>query len=353
MRYEPRLDGLRCIAIMFVLVEHFVFFIGTKISAGFYGVNLFFVLSGFLITSILIRLKADTFKNSYLKFLGRRMLRIFPVYYLVIFLLWIVKVPGIQHDVGYLLTYTYNYKLAISQNWGTVYSAYWILCVEEQFYIFFPILVLLLRKRIYLLMLVCITFIVCGYLQIISNLFGLEVYNYVGLFTNMIPLCMGAVGAILIQKQKISINLFKGKYIELILFTLLILALTCGSPLIVSVFSPILNVLIVVKAASFPFSFKFIDNFLTHRIPIFVGKISYGIYVYHLIVSYYFVEFIFNPLWNKLPFPPHGFWSKLYYNDWLLRAPMLIVLTIGVAWVSFKYFESPLLSLKDKLFQYK
>src|SRR5688572_11161836 len=116
MRYEPRLDGLRCIAIMMVLLEHFVYVLGSKVSGGFYGVNLFFVLSGFLITSILIKQEELSFKDGYLKFIGRRALRIFPIYYFAIFLLWMMNAPGIEKDLLYLVTYTYNYKLADAPN---------------------------------------------------------------------------------------------------------------------------------------------------------------------------------------------------------------------------------------------
>jgi peptidoglycan/LPS O-acetylase OafA/YrhL len=95
IHYKSRIDGLRFVAIFMVLLEHFAMFIGRPISAGFYGVNLFFVISGFLITLILLNDKRVV-KDAYLNFLGRRAMRIFPIYYLTIFILYILQAPNIN-----------------------------------------------------------------------------------------------------------------------------------------------------------------------------------------------------------------------------------------------------------------
>ncbi|MBL7683626.1 MAG: acyltransferase [Flavipsychrobacter sp.] len=97
LKHEPRLDGLRAIAILMVLVSHFAYFIGQYFASGFYGVNLFFVLSGFLITSILIVDSDKPFGKQYIKFIGRRSLRIFPIYYLTILVLVIINAPHVLH----------------------------------------------------------------------------------------------------------------------------------------------------------------------------------------------------------------------------------------------------------------
>lgn len=352
MNYKPRLDGLRCIAILMVLLEHFVYFIGSKITGGFYGVNLFFCLSGFLITSILINQKGS-FKESYLKFLGRRTLRIFPVYYFMIFFLWIFNVPGIKNDIVYLLTYTYNYRLGTTGDWSSIYTPYWSLSVEEQFYLFFPIIALMLTKRLKWLLGVCGFFIIVGYLQLVLNVFDLKRFDYVGLLSNMATLALGASGAILVKLKKIPNRMFRSKVFEILLFILLPITLLSSSWMLKILLCPILNFLIVIKAAAFHFSLKPIDDFLKHKIPIFIGKISYGMYVYHLVISYFFVQYFFNPLWKKIPFPSEGLLSKIYYNDWLLRFPLLCLFTIGFSWLSFNYFERPILQYKEKLFKYQ
>src|SRR5687768_13017462 len=102
LSYKPRLDGLRCLAIGSVMVFHYIFWLGVPLSAGYYGVNLFFVLSGFLITNILIKEGTEPFGTRYVNFIGRRALRIFPVYYLTLLILYICNAPHIHERMPYL-----------------------------------------------------------------------------------------------------------------------------------------------------------------------------------------------------------------------------------------------------------
>jgi peptidoglycan/LPS O-acetylase OafA/YrhL len=80
MKYLVRIDGLRFDAIALVLIQYFAAGIGKHFSARFYGVDLFFVISGFLTTSILIKANDKGFKRNYINFIVRRTLRIFPIY---------------------------------------------------------------------------------------------------------------------------------------------------------------------------------------------------------------------------------------------------------------------------------
>jgi peptidoglycan/LPS O-acetylase OafA/YrhL len=72
INYYRKIDGLRFIAILFVMIEHFASFLAKYISAGYYGVDLFFVISGFLVIGILLKPNEGSFKKNYLNFLGRR-----------------------------------------------------------------------------------------------------------------------------------------------------------------------------------------------------------------------------------------------------------------------------------------
>lgn len=148
--YLPQLDGLRAIAILLVLWVHFPFIEGSDVSravsklglamrAGYFGVDLFFVLSGFLITRILLNERAHTGGVSLRSFYIRRALRIFPIYYLCV-LIYALLFAGRQGDIVALLTYTFNYyrpfhgePMALEQAWS--------LSVEEQFYLFWPFVV--------------------------------------------------------------------------------------------------------------------------------------------------------------------------------------------------------------------
>ncbi len=110
---------------------------------GYYGVDLFFVLSGFLITRILLA-GTGCFGRDLRTFIGRRTLRIFPAYYLVVLLVWLTNYANTREVIFSLVTYTWNYAESI-QDVGPFYL--WSLCVEEQFYLVWPFLVLGLRSR--------------------------------------------------------------------------------------------------------------------------------------------------------------------------------------------------------------
>lgn len=158
-KHIPALDGLRGIAIILVLAHHFLppdqrdsgayGWFARAIEAGWLGVDLFFVLSGFLITGILLDTKPSA--NYYQGFFGRRALRIFPLYYAVLFVLMIViPLTGSRFAVSeiavhywpWLVFYGANILIAIQHAWclGTL-SLYWSLAVEEHFYLVWPFVV--------------------------------------------------------------------------------------------------------------------------------------------------------------------------------------------------------------------
>lgn len=161
--YIPALDGLRGVAILLVIVSHYLGENWRTATIGWTGVSLFFVLSGFLITGILLDAKGAPhyFRNFY----ARRTLRIFPLYYLTLFLLFVVAplVPALNTEgyrevasrQGWLWTYTMNLYVSFgdvigadpfSMDWVRVLH-FWSLCVEEQFYLVWPAIVLFTTRR--------------------------------------------------------------------------------------------------------------------------------------------------------------------------------------------------------------
>jgi peptidoglycan/LPS O-acetylase OafA/YrhL len=163
----PALDGVRGLAILVVMVGHFNIgyhpayqfesWLKTLLVTGWWGVDLFFVLSGFLITGILLEAKGGNhyFRNFYL----RRILRIFPLYYGFLFAFFVlaplVRPPqpggpfdGWQASQGWYWSYLSNYQILFPQ-WVRPFplSHFWTLAVEEQFYLFWPAVVLLTSRK--------------------------------------------------------------------------------------------------------------------------------------------------------------------------------------------------------------
>ncbi len=349
MNYKPRLDGLRCIAILMVLLGHFLYFVGGEYS-GVYGVNLFFVLSGFLITSILLSERGKNFSDSYRKFIGRRVLRIFPLYYLIVLFLICLKVEGITQDWPYLATYTYNFKVSGIQDWEHhLYAPYWSLSVEEQFYLFFPFVVLLLNRFPKVQLFVFFFIVIIAFIERIFNF--THIHHYVNLITNMGALTIGAIGAWFTKNNELNNSFFKSGLIEIAMLILLIISFNLSSGIITFFVFPLVNIYLVIKSTSFSFYISPLEKFLASKPAIFIGRISYGIYVYHIIVMHYFDLLIFKPIWNNISFEKLGYFSKLQYNETLIKFPFILLLTIFVAYLSFKFIESPFLKLKDIYFK--
>ena len=147
--YHTQLNGIRAIAVIGVILHHWVYatdFLGELSHHGAAGVPLFFVLSGFLITGILINIQAQHAVNTWrgIKlFYIRRLLRIFPIYYLVILLLVLVVPAAMHPHLPWLITYQYNNEIFF-HNWQlpSYIQHLWTLSVEEQFYLLWPVVLL-------------------------------------------------------------------------------------------------------------------------------------------------------------------------------------------------------------------
>jgi len=151
----PQLDALRGLAVAAVVVSH----LGVKapivarIGWGEAGVELFFVLSGYLITGILLQARsqleagAQTGGEAVRQFFLRRFLRIFPIYYLTLAVTAVIGIYPVRQTLKWHLLYLSNFFFAISGQWFGPISHLWSLAVEEQFYLVWPWLILFLPRR--------------------------------------------------------------------------------------------------------------------------------------------------------------------------------------------------------------
>lgn len=152
--YFKQLDFLRFVAVSLVIAEHwFQPHIGEILMFGRLGVLLFYTLSGFLITNILLNAKAQKdagtlSRGQLLKtFYIRRTLRIFPIYYLTLLFLFAFSLEGIRQKTGWYGLYGSNIYTYIHQKWDGSLGPYWSLAVEEQFYLIWPFLLLAIPAR--------------------------------------------------------------------------------------------------------------------------------------------------------------------------------------------------------------
>jgi len=322
------------------------------------GVNLFFVLSGFLICEILIREKQKTSNigQSIKVFFIRRFLRIFPVYYVTILLYGFLFTTG-----GILIwniTYTNNILECLNVSRIPIeFSHLWSLCVEEQFYLFFPFLVLCVSARkLKTVLLLGIVFSVL--LRVIITYFKVIDYNIVTLrFTLMCLDCLFS-GALLayfkVYHMRLLVRLFSST-----LFVITGIMVLAGLHIIVRVthneilynsffrlLSAMLGFLLIGYSVVVGFSGVF-GYFLENKYINEMGKISYGIYLFHpFIQEIYTKHFLDNPI-SKF-FAGLNIYI-LQHNRYCIDFVIQFILTITISLISYYSFEIWFLMLKDKL----
>jgi peptidoglycan/LPS O-acetylase OafA/YrhL len=145
--YRPQLDGLRAFAVLAVAWSHWErsYQFGIPFGA---GVHLFYVLSGFLITGILLDVRQHADRAAGLKaFYIRRALRIFPAFYLTLAIACLANIPPVRDTIWWHVFYASNVQVVASGEWPGAISHFWSLAVEEQFYLVWPWLIVFAPRR--------------------------------------------------------------------------------------------------------------------------------------------------------------------------------------------------------------
>ena len=153
--YFPQLDALRAVAVLGVMLHHYwpEAEKALGLSTGFLGVQLFFVLSGFLITGILLRardrvqLGQSSTAHGIGQFYVRRVLRIFPLFYAMLAIAWLAGLPEVRDSLPWHLMYASNVYMVRIQDWHGSVSHLWSLAVEEQFYLVWPFVIFFMPRR--------------------------------------------------------------------------------------------------------------------------------------------------------------------------------------------------------------
>jgi len=345
-RFFESLDGVRFFSIVAVIWHHSMpEGVGEFFTRGFLGVDMFFVLSGYLIVTLLLREK-DKQTISLKGFYIRRALRIFPLYFGVLFVIatglfvFSGDKPEVNSYISLLPVYIFflaNFSLAHIPTM----SIYWSLATEEQFYILWPVLEKFLKKSTILFILAIVIFINqlinFGFFDnFIASLYGVEKVSLSILDTTFTPICLGVLLAHLLHAKNTFAyfwKILKYKFSSLALFLLLILTIYY-SPSDLSGFPRLLIQLVMLAwlASLVVRDDHWIAPFMTWSPIKRLGQISYGMYIFHLLTLH--VARIILEKFN------------LYTFIWPFLACLL--LTVIVSELSFRLYESPILSLRKK-----
>ncbi|HEV7376413.1 MAG TPA: acyltransferase [Pyrinomonadaceae bacterium] len=350
--YMPQLDALRTFAVLAVMVSHFLPRLQDYADLGGLGVKLFFVLSGFLITGILLRAKVLIERDgqspilSFRQFYIRRALRIFPAFYLVLLIITVIGISPLRSTWGWHASYLSNIYFFMKGDFDPSVSHFWSLAVEEQFYLIWPWIILLLPrtslpKLILGVVLVGPIFrLTCALLLTDSQMVGVLPFSCFD------KLGMGALLAVWsdpssIKKEYVALLRKVGLYLGLPLLGLaFILRLLHTAQLFHVVFSDISVALIgvwLISKASIGFKGQ-IGRLLEWHPIVYIGTISYGVYLYHN-----FMLILVPPILRRMGLPA----DSLAFSFIIMS-----LATIGIASASWHFFERPLNNLK-KHFSYK
>lgn len=356
--YFPQLDGVRCLAVLLVLVDHWLAERNT-LPLGPLGVNLFFVLSGFLISRILMQSKLqDQARNrshwfSFKQFYIRRSLRIFPVYYLSVLVLWVLQSPSVLGKMPWHLLYATNLYIAIKGTWLGVTDHFWSLAVEEQFYLFFPLLIFLVPVRYFVPLFVGLGVFSIGLRVVLFATQQEWMVQYVSM-----PTCLDAfgVGAGLAYWFEFRPEVAKRFFAKSVYFWLS-LGLLVATMAYGKTFDSIRNLSteVLERSVGSVFAFFMIGKavigwnglakwLLENPVSSYLGRVSYGLYVYHNFVYNYYHTPPDHPTLRALrriaqyfaPLETSVGWQLLFFFG----------LTLGLATVSWYLLEKPINGLK-------
>jgi peptidoglycan/LPS O-acetylase OafA/YrhL len=353
--FFPNLDGLRFIAFLGVFLSHSFYADSADIKSnraviwlkeichtGIVGVHLFFVLSGFLITYLMLD---ERRRNGFINikaFYVRRTLRIWPLYFVIVFL-GLFIIPYLMNQVGepYHEQTKFTWYLFFVNNLYPVYPAtavlgvLWSIAVEEQFYLVWPWLITLVKPNRYVALFICL--LIVSVIVRVFNLFYYEhtLYNISDLVLGSWLAWIAFNGHPLITKLTL---LPKRNIVIIYIFGLLILFTNTYwnvggiQPFIRLITDCFFTFIIAEQVYSRNSWYKISTN----RFATFWGKYTYGLYMTHF-VAIYLVHFLFKKLMIENVF--HTVFTTTI---------IAFLLTLWTSYNSYHLFEKPFLKLKEK-----
>ena len=310
-KYLPSIDSLRAIAVIAVIIYHID---ANYLPGGFLGVDLFFVLSGYLISSLIIKEYKSTGTVNLYNFYVRRARRLLPAVYFMITVILIIitlfngvllKKSYLDALFGYIYSSNWWYifhKLDYFDSFGSQspFKHLWSLAIEEQFYMFFPLIFLIFNRKskanngnnkldknfIYVVLSLILVSLIAHIL-----LFDINNINriYFGTDTRAFSLLVGVVGAILYPMDKLSERTTKKDNITYSIVSLVSILVLIGIMITTSEYNTwlyrggfllvaIIGLIIIISSGR---QYTIMSKLLSFKPFVFIGKISYSLYLWH------------------------------------------------------------------------
>ncbi|WP_034040211.1 acyltransferase family protein [Wocania ichthyoenteri] len=345
-------DALRFFSFLLVFLLHLPKtgnpYIDFFLKSGGIGVSFFFVLSGFLITYIILYEKGNTNRVSLKNFFARRILRIWPLFYAMIFFAfasqYVIDAFNIPHnnegyDPNLLVSMLFgeNYKMMLSGTFpdGAPLRVMWSLCVEEHFYILWGISLYLISVKKIPYLIIC-SIVIANITRLVYSYFDIASLD---VFSNIDYFAFGAIPAyIFLYKEGLINRLGKFplylKYTAFFITIAVVFTIPNLSSSTLNYFSP--SILGILFSITLLFtlganSIHIKDDFWVSKL----GAYTYGLYLYHSIVILFFIQF------------------SNYFNvnlSWAVLAVVTLLITIIISSASYHIFEKQFLKLKKHFY---
>jgi len=354
--YFPGLNGIRALAAILVIVCHidewsYRFGLTStdyyKRLMGAYAVVMFFVLSGFLITYLLIKEKEKYGTISYRKFYTRRILRIWPVYYIVLFVgafLVIYFSSQLWHSRNIYVTFLFYFLMVpnLVHNFGykaDVFGVLWSIGAEEQFYAFWPFIIKNSRIIIRSVLILLCLYLAMKFILTTQVQSSIKFHKWLH-FVSFDYMAVGAIAAWLYHKKHRILSILYHPVTQAICWLFLLVSIfhePIHIPILPSFdqnYHAVVYAIIILNVGTNPKTLVSLENSLCN----FLGKLSYGIYAYHFIVLFILSLTVKDYLG--------------YIESDLLKRAVMFALAIGgtvlVSYLSYTYVESWFLEKKEK-----
>ena len=358
--YFNNLNGLRFFAALMVVICHIElnkkYFLLTNYREqlrylGDVGVDLFFVLSGFLITILLLKEKEIYSFISFKKFYLRRILKIWPLYYFIIILslfilpnfsLFYINGAYFDYDSKELIKVIVMFILMLPNLLYLIIpipfaAQAWSIGTEEQFYIIWPIIVNQFNKY-KTIFLSCIIiywiFYGCLHLSFLNNLPYIELLKNYYRLLKFDLLSVGAFGAVLFYEKDKRLYFFYNSFV-FIASIIAIVLLYIYMPNLYEFFRLFYAILFIIIILNLVGNKK-LENIFENQLLNYLGKISYGIYMYHQIIIVFFINILLK------------YFNKFEQLNNILIYSSSIILTVIVSHLSYAFFEKPILRYKSR-----
>lgn len=304
-----------------------------------FGVDVFFIISGFLLTYLLLHEREKNGKVDVIKFYIRRAFRIWPLYFFMILLAPVLVYFFNEQSPSYGLHFTFlgNFDLINVGPTSVATNHLWSICIEEHFYLFCPLLIgfIPLRKLpevLLTIILACIVF--RGYFLASTADYGMA--YYVHTLSRIDVLCLGSLFGYLFYYKKLTFNhSLPIRFVIYSCFILLFLNVNyvdSGNFLIDTMKKYLYVIPCAYWMGNFLFNPAAVFPMQKPNILLHFGKASYGIYMFNPVVIFLLIQLF----------------AKYNWQNYFLFLAIVHVLLAAVTYLSYKYFELPFLALKEK-----